>query len=192
MLQNNAVNYTPGYSTLDLNALITNIIAGSMGFSFGEDPNLDGAMEPTPASNSNPKAPAGVNVRNCIQPTVGWADNKPLDPALPPAWAVSSYDAILRGASPAPRTRGSGSGPTLASQRGPSSWATLPVSPEETTWRRSLLQTCTRTQLRGSLRTQAGHGRTSRSSPDSLRSSEQRTRTRSTCSALAQGLQRIA
>jgi hypothetical protein len=97
-LANNIPNYTPGYATLDLNALITNIVAGSMGFSFGEDPNLDGQMQATAASKSNPKAPAGVNVRNCIQPTVGFSDGKPLDPKLPPAWAVSSYDAILRGA----------------------------------------------------------------------------------------------
>jgi hypothetical protein len=97
-LANNIPNYTPGYATLDLNALITNIVSGSMGFSFGEDPNLDGQMIPTAASKSNPAAPAGVNVRECIQPTVGWADGKPLDPNLPPAWAVSSYDAILRGA----------------------------------------------------------------------------------------------
>jgi hypothetical protein len=97
-LGNNIPNYTPGYATLDLNALLTNITAGLMGFSFGEDPNLDGQMAATAASSSNPSAPAGVNVRNVIQPTVGWSDNKPLDPNLPPAWSVSSYDAILRGA----------------------------------------------------------------------------------------------
>jgi hypothetical protein len=97
-LQSNLPSYVPGGATLDLNALITEITSGSLGFFFGPDPNLDGQMAATAASTSNPAAPAGVNVRNCIQPTTGWADGKPLDPALPPSWAVSSYDAILRGA----------------------------------------------------------------------------------------------
>jgi hypothetical protein len=97
-LQSNLSNYTPGGATLDLNALLTEIISGSLGYFFGPDPNLDLPMSQTAMSKSNPKAPAGVSVRNGIQPTTGWADGKPLDPNLPPSWAVSSYDAILRGA----------------------------------------------------------------------------------------------
>jgi ABC-type glycerol-3-phosphate transport system substrate-binding protein len=95
----NAPNYTPGYPTIDLNALITDITSGLLGFSFGPDPNLDGEMAMTAASASNPAAPAGVNVRDCIMPSTEWADGKPLDPNLPPGfggpvWCGIYADAI--------------------------------------------------------------------------------------------------
>jgi ABC-type glycerol-3-phosphate transport system substrate-binding protein len=96
-LQSNLPNYVPGGATLDLNALITEITTGSLGFFFGPDPNLDGQMAKTAANKSNPKAPDGVNVRNCIQPTTGWSNGKPLDPKLPPSIKFVSWAGILRG-----------------------------------------------------------------------------------------------
>ena len=102
-LQSNLPNYVPGGATLDLNALITEITTGSLGFFFGPDPNLDGQMAKTAANKSNPKAPDGVNVRNCIQPTTGWSNGKPLDPKIPPSIKFVSWAGILRGSTAARR-----------------------------------------------------------------------------------------
>jgi ABC-type glycerol-3-phosphate transport system substrate-binding protein len=96
-LQSNFSNMVPGFPTLDVNALITYIISGSLGFLFGPDPNLDGEMVGTAASKSNPAAPAGVNVRNCIQPTTGWSNGIPLNPALPPTIKFVDWLGAFRG-----------------------------------------------------------------------------------------------
>jgi hypothetical protein len=96
-MQNSTSYMTPGFQTLDVNALITEITSGSLGFLFGPDPNLDGEMMGTAASSSNPNVPAGVNVRNCIQPTTGWSDGAPLDPALPPTIKNVDWFGAFRG-----------------------------------------------------------------------------------------------